>query len=122
MSASENVIKNWPTPLVISQPGYRIMTGPGLENTSEKNPVREAYYNFFNSNFCGRPSWDQIAVLYGVRGLSDYFSEITDGKGTLRNGYEWQMKAGYRSYIKTEMPNNFYVKIIEDLMVTPPQM
>jgi PKD repeat protein len=120
VSASENIIKNWPTPIVISQPGYRILTGPGLEATQEKNPVREAYYQFFNSNFCGRPSWDQIAVLYGVRGVSDYFSKITDGSGSLRNGYKWQMKAGHRSYLKKRLENDSYVQIVENLMVAPP--
>jgi chitodextrinase len=120
VSASENVIRNWPSPLVISQPGRRIKTGERLENSPEENPVREAYYQFFYSNFCGRPSWDQVAVLYGVRGLSDYFSENTTETGSLRNGYKWQMKPGHRSFIEALLPVDSYAKIIEDLMLEPP--
>ena len=120
VSASENVIRNWPSPLVISQPGTRIKTGERLENSPEENPVREAYYQFFYSNFCGRPSWDQVAVLYGVRGLSDYFSENTTETGSLRNGYKWQMKPGHRSFIEALLPVDSYAKITEDLMLEPP--
>ena len=106
---------------IISQPGSRVLTGEKLENSSEENPVRDAYYQFFNSYFCGHPSWDQVAVLYGVRGLSDYFSEITEGTGSLRNGYKWQMKFGHRSYLKKRLENESYVQTIENLMLEPPQ-
>jgi chitodextrinase len=97
VSASEYVIRNWPSPLVISQPGSHILTGERLENSPPENPVREAYYRFFNSCFCPRPSWDQMAVLFGVRGLSDYFSNTTEGTGSLR------------------------IQTIENLMLEPPQ-
>jgi len=121
VSASEYVIRNWPSPLVISQPGSRILTGECLENSPPENPAREAYYRFFNSCFCPRPSWDQMAVLFGVRGLSDYFSNTTEGTGSLRNGYTWQMKAGRRTYLKKRLTNEFYVQTIENLMLEPPQ-
>lgn len=120
VSESQNVIANWPTPLVISQPGGSVLTGPGLIDTPVENPVREGYYKFFHDNFCKRPSWDQIAVLYGVRGLSDYFSRNTTGTGTLRNGYKWKMKEGHRSFIEALFPVDTYAKIIQDLMIEPP--
>ena len=120
VSASQNVLENWGSPIVISQAGSSILTGPRLEETSESNPVREAYYKFFGSNFCPRPSWDQVAILYGVRGLADYFEKVTAGKGRLRNGYEWQMKPGYRSYLKTIHTSEHYARIIEELMVESP--
>jgi len=120
-SAAEYVIRNWPSPLVISQPGFRILTGESLESSPRGNPVREAYYRFFNSCFCGRPSWDQMAVLYGVRGLSNYFADVSEGTGSLRNGYKWQMQAGYRTYLKKRLENESYVRTIESLMLEPPQ-
>ena len=120
VSVSENVIRNWPTPLVISQPGGSILTGDNLKDTPVENPVREAYYKFFGNEFDERPSWDQIAVLYGVRGLSTYFREITSGTGRLSNGYVWQMDVGSRSYIEKKMSNPSYVHIIEELMEQPP--
>lgn len=120
VAASENVLKNWPSPLVISQPGYEILTGGKLVNTPENNPVRDAYYSFFYSNFCDRPSWDQIAVLYGVRSCSDYFINVSNGTGRLINGYTWEMKEGYRTFIKTLHPAKTYAKTIERLMLAPP--
>lgn len=117
VSESENVLENWPSPIVISGAGGNMSTGPGLENASLANPVREAYYTFFHGNFCGRPSWDQIAVLYAVRGLSDYFTMNSAGFGSLTNGYQYQMKPGYRTFIETVQPAGYYVRIIQDLML-----
>ena len=116
VSVSENVIRNWPTPLVISQEGGSILTGDNLQSAPEENPVREAFYRYFGDDYHGRPSWDEMAVLYGVRGLGSYFNEITSGTGSLRNGYVWQMEPGFRSYLTNRYSNPTYVRIIEELM------
>ena len=111
-SSSQYLLANWPTPIVFSGAGSGIYTGPRLENTPKKNPIREAYYRFFDSNFCGRHSWDQIAVLYGVRGVSDYFTN-------LESVDRWNLKPGMRSSFKTRLSKAEYARIIEDLMVDP---
>ena len=118
---SEYVIHNWPTPLVISQHGESVHTGARLAETPAENPVREAYYRRFNGQYKGRSSWDQIAVLYGVRGLSNYFTEVTEGEGRLSNGYAWEMKPDFRSYLKVRLSDSEFVRIIEDLMIKPPK-
>ena len=118
---SEYVIRNWPTPLVISHYGESVQTGAKLAETPDENPVREAYYRRFNGQYKGRSSWDQLAVLYGVRGLGNYFTEITDGKGRLSNGYEWEMKPGFRSYLDPRLSDDEFVRIIESLMTKPPK-
>ena len=118
---SEYVIHNWPTRLVISQHGESVHTGARLSETPAENPVREAFYQRFNGQYKGRSSWDQLAVLYGVRGLRDYFTEITEGKGRLSNGYEWEMKPGFRSYLDPSLSDSEYVRIVEDLMIKPPR-
>ena len=118
---SEYVIQNWPTPLVISHHGESVHTGARLAETSAENPIREAYYRRFNGQYKDRSSWDQIAVLYGVRGLSDYFTEITDGTGRLSNGYAWEMKDGFRSYLEVRLSDSEFVRIIESLMIKPPR-
>ena len=118
---SEYVIRNWPTPLVISQHGESVHTGARLAEAPAENPVREAYYRRFNGQYKGRSSWDQIAVLYGVSGLGDYFTEVTDGKGRLSNGYAWEMKSGFRSYLEVRLSDNEFVRIIENLMIKPPR-
>ncbi|NQT24808.1 PKD domain-containing protein [candidate division KSB1 bacterium] len=116
VSVSQNVIENWPSPLVISQEGGNIYTGDNYQYAPEENPYREAFYRYFGSNFNGRSSWDEMAVLYGVRGLSSYFSEETSGTGRLPNGYVWQMQSGFRSYLTNRLSNSNYEQIIEDLM------
>lgn len=117
---SEYVIHNWSTPLVISHYGESVQTGTKLVETPAGNPVREAYYRRFNKQYKGRSSWDQLAVLYGVRGVSDYFVEITEGKGRLSNGYEWEMKPDFRSYLDPKVSDSEFVRIVEDLMIKPP--
>ncbi|MCD6205766.1 MAG: PKD domain-containing protein [Candidatus Marinimicrobia bacterium] len=104
------VLANWPSPIVFSGAGTGIFTGEGLENSPIENPVREAYYNFFNSNFCGRHSWDQMAILYGVRGISDYFAEPEDVD-------RWQLGPGQRLSLHTLLTRNEYARIIENLML-----
>ncbi len=118
---TEYVLENWPTPIVISQPGSRILTGIPLMETPIENPVREAYFKFFHNSFCDRPSWDQIAVLYGVRGLSDYFEMQETGSGRLRNGYTYSMKPDWRTYITTTFSNSFYEDLINELMMQLPK-
>ena len=121
INQSEYVIRNWPTRLVISQHGESVHTGERLAETPDENPVREAYYRRFNGQYKGRSSWDQIAVLYGVQGLGDYFTEVTDGRGRLSNGYEWEMKSGFRSYLKVRLSDSEFVRIIENMMIEPPR-
>ena len=121
VNKAEYVIRNWPTPLVISQYGESVYTGAKLAETPDENPVREAYYRRFNGQYRGRSSWDQIAVLYGVRGLGDYFTEVTDGKGRLSNGYAWEMKSDFRSYLEVRLSDSEFVRIIENLMIKPPK-
>ncbi len=120
LDASQNVVENWPTPVVFHHLGGDIMTGLGLKDTPAENPVREAYYKFFDSNFRHRPSWDPITVLYGVRGLSNYFTKSDTGKGLLPNGFKWELKSRNHSNLEPLLPADSYAKIIEELMLEAP--
>jgi hypothetical protein len=120
VTASQNVVENWPSPVVFHHLGGDIMTGLGLEATPAENPVREAYYKFFDSNFRHRPSWDPITVLYGVRGVSNYFTKSDTGMGLLPNGFKWELKSRNHSNLEALLPTDSYSKIIEDLMVEFP--
>ncbi|MHC4517995.1 MAG: hypothetical protein ACYTAS_05355, partial [Planctomycetota bacterium] len=103
-----------------SQHGGATRTGAKLSETPTENPVREAYYRWFDQSYQGRSSWDQVAVLYGVRGLSKYFHRVTSGTGRLSNGYEWQMQSGFRSYLTPRLSDSEFADIIEELMIKPP--
>jgi len=118
---SEYVLRHWPTPLAISHHGHATITGAKLCDAPAENPVREAYYRWGQEEYTGRCSWDQVAVLYGVRGVSTYFDEVTTGIGRLRNEFEWEMKPGFRSHLNARLPNEAYVDIIEPLMIKSPK-
>jgi hypothetical protein len=118
---SAYLIRNWPTRLVISQHGETVQTGSRLADASPENPVREAYYWWSGEKHGERSSWDQLAVLYGVRGVGDYFTEITEGKGRLSNGYEWELKPCFRSYLEPRLSDSELADIIEGLMIKPPR-
>ena len=117
---TQYVIENWPSLIVVSQEGVYIKTGAALEETPVDNPVREAYYKWFDDSFQARSSWDQVAVLYGVRGADEYFEEVGEGTGQLKNGYKWNMQPGYRMYLTHKLSSTEMAEIIEDLMIQPP--
>ena len=95
--------------------------GAKLGDTPAENPVREAYFRWGQEQFKGHCSWDQVAVLYGVRGDGGYFDEVTSGTGRLRSGFAWEMKPAFRSYLNAKLSDEAYVEIIETLMIKSPR-
>jgi len=118
---SEYVIENWPTSIVFSQSGTDIISGTNMSNAPPENPVREAYQRIHSPYFNVNSSWDQVAVLYAVRGSDDYFNVIETGNGRLVNGYEWSMKPGFRSHIDIKVPASDLSSLIDSLMMKPPR-
>ena len=62
----------------------------------------------------------RVLIIGGTGGLGDYFTEVTEGRGRLLNGFEWKMKPGFRSYLDTRLSDSEFTEIIENLMVKPP--
>ena len=121
VGAARNVLENWPSPLVFHHLGHDVMTGLGLEETPAENPVREAYYKAPGSKFSNYPSWDMITVLYGVRGVSTYFTKNSTGKGSIPSGYEWELKTRNDSFLEALLPPESYSEIIEELILEAPK-
>ena len=124
-AAAHKVISEWPGRIMFTGLGRDVMTGARLVTEGPKdNPVRAFYRNFFNSNKVSqRSSWDLIAVLYAVRGLSDYFDEVTTGKSVSQEDGSNQWVPGKPSnhaYLAYKMPQSELAKVIEDLLLTPP--
>ena len=96
---SQYVFENWPGTLVTTHVGGDMITGETLTSTTPvNNPVRRAYeLEWHQGPNIGRCSWDQVTVLYAIYGTK-YYVEDWDGGGSLRNGYEWTFKPGYRGY------------------------
>ena len=121
VETTQEVIENWPTPLAITDYGGRVRTGVALADAPPGNPVREAYFRWFGGKFEGRSSWDQVAVLYAVYGSGDWFEDVASGTGSLRNGYSWGLKSGWRTYVAPRRSQDEFASLIDRLMVEPPR-
>jgi hypothetical protein len=102
--------------------GIGVITGKGYKNAPD-SPMRRAYELTYDSINVGRPSWDQIALLYGVRGETfhgqKYFSKIKGVNSVAEDGSnEWAEKSGSNeSYLTPAMPEDEIAKVIENLML-----
>jgi inosine-uridine nucleoside N-ribohydrolase len=123
--AAQLVANEWPTPIVYSgfEIGFPIKTGERLiTETPLTNPVRMAFEtNPMVDSVKNRHSWDETAVLYGVRGASDYW---TVGYGTVEIAADgknkWAANENRHAYLIQKKPVEEMKKVIEDMMVAPP--
>ncbi|MHC4743694.1 MAG: nucleoside hydrolase [Planctomycetota bacterium] len=123
--AAHKVISEWPGKIVFTGLGKDVMTGGRLVAEGPKdNPVPAFYRNFFEGHKVSeRSSWDLIAVLYAVRGPSDYFTLVSDGKCVSREDGSNQWIPGptqNHSYLLYKMPQKELAAVIENLLLTPP--
>ena len=120
--SAKTAIENWPTPIVFTgaEIGSEIFTGPALISTPPTNPVRRSYELY--NDLSPRPSWDQTAVLYAVRGLGDFWDLSAAGRVTVReDGFNsWKTDPAGRHYhlIKKKDPREV-AAAVEALMVAP---
>ena len=124
-AAAHKVISDWPGKIMFTGLGKDVMTGGRLVAEGAKdNPVPAFYRNFFKGHKVSeRSSWDLIAVLYAVRGLSDYFTAASDGKcvGQENGSNQWiPGAASNHAYLVYKMPQTELAAVIEDLLLTPP--
>jgi hypothetical protein len=117
VNQTQYVIENWPGTLVTTHVGGSMITGQTLTATTRvNNPVRRAYELWSGPNK-GRSSWDQVSVLYAAYG-TQWFNETWEGGGSLRNGYTWKFKKGYRGYAAPKNDRQVREEI-ERLMTLP---
>ena len=121
VDATAFVIERWPTLLVVSDFGGNVRTGAALAGAPAANPVREAYFRWFDGSYKGRSSWDQIAVLFGVRGAAPLFDVVDTGQGRLPNGHTWELRAGWRTHFVPTRGTAVYERLIDALMLRPPE-
>ncbi len=123
--AVHKVISRWPGKIVFTGLGKDVMTGGRLVALAPKdNPVPAFYRNFFEANKVpSRSSWDLIAVLYAVRGLSEYFTLASDGKCVSREDGSNRWIGGEpskHSYLCYKMPEEELADVIEQLLLAEP--
>lgn len=122
----------WPTPAVFTgyEIGIDILTGGAYVNLDNQSPVARAYRGFeVSHNYDmknGRPSWDQTAVLYAVRGAvhqgEKYWELSEPGKAVIdeRGWNSWAPDPqGLHRYLKVSMPPGQLASVIQDLMDRP---
>ena len=146
-AAAKHVVEHWPTDVTFSgfELGMDVLTGPRLyTETPADNPVRVAYHLWdlkfarrftpeFNpqSGIWPHSSFDQTAVLYAVRGLHDYWVAESRGFNVVHEdgSNEWTQSdgshertrpAGNHAYLIEKMPRDQVARVIEELMVQPP--
>lgn len=120
------VATHWPTPLTISPHGHHVFTGARFVAAAPPGqPVREAYRRYLRAENKDRPSWDQIAALYAVRGLSGPVARSGDFALTVdveTGRHKWHehsklMNAGPRRLVLPTVPDERLAQTIEDVMI-----
>ncbi|HOB97841.1 MAG TPA: hypothetical protein PKM43_03720, partial [Verrucomicrobiota bacterium] len=125
--ASVRAVNDWPTPVVFSgfAIGAAIKVGARLVETPEANPVRMCYQLY--NGLKDREAWDLTAVLYAVRGASNYWTLSEPGfclmHARVFHGYnEWiPTPQKQHRYLVEAMPPEQVGKVIEDLILEPPR-
>jgi hypothetical protein len=131
--SAARVLNDWPAPLAVSHRGQDVLTGARLlTETPEDNPVRMAYDIYLSFKTAGRAaeaknrsSWDQLAVLYAVRGADGLF-EVTGGRRLSYDGetglHRWEPDPDSDQVcVDLAVSVEEAAKAVEDLMVAPPR-
>lgn len=126
---TEYVLEHWPSdvPIVMSgvEIGLAIVSGQRYEAELADGPLRTGLDLAFNALRVGRPSWDETAVLYAVRGLSHegekYWTTETEGSisiDPLSGNTTWvESPDSNQSYLVQVMDTNAMGAMMEDLII-----
>lgn len=126
--ASKVVFANWPTPVLLSgfEIGEKIHSGLALtQNTRiQRSPVKDVFricLPLAKEDKNGRMSWDQTAVLVGVKGYAPYYT-VKPGRLTLNNDGSngWDGAGKGHQYLVEKMPVPQVEKLINNLMQHQP--
>ena len=121
-TASVIVFEQWPTPITLSgfEIGNVILTGKRLvESDITDSPVKDVFSMGLKVDIDGRSSWDETAVLVGVRGCRDYFNTVKGRMIVSPSGDNtWEDDPnGTQEYLIWKMPKEEITRIIEDMMM-----
>jgi pyrimidine-specific ribonucleoside hydrolase len=126
--ASKVVFMNWPTPVLLSgfEIGEQIHSGLPLTRNARirRSPVKDVFAISIpksKEDAGGRMSWDQTAVLVGIKGYASYYT-VKSGRLTMNpdgsNG--WDSSAKGHQYLVPKMSVSQVEKIINTLMQHQP--
>lgn len=133
-AGSHYAVWNWPTKLMfvgreIGSVPSGLKAGKRLAELPESSPVRAGYFHYFDGQIKDRHVADQTAVLYAVRGATNYWDSEEKGYMDLKpdNTFEWKYdKDSAQAYLlkRKENTNELDRKIeneIEALMMHLPR-
>ncbi|MFG0264832.1 MAG: nucleoside hydrolase [Rhodopirellula sp. JB055] len=136
IEAAQTVAEHWPGEIIWHgfEVGKQLVTGARLKATPKNNPVRRAYElrpmpgNKMSIDE-GKPSYDQAAALFAVRGADSTFwkvvrggrVEIDDRGITAWTKASSDTQATAHAYVKINGAPKHLARKIEDLMVAPPK-
>lgn len=98
--AAEAVLRDWPTPVVVSAAGDDVLTGERfLAAAPQDHPVAIAYRTWLEAyGKEKRPSWDQIALLLASGTRPDLFEDAVPG------GLSFSAATGEHQWLETPAP------------------
>ncbi|MFC1831413.1 nucleoside hydrolase [Thermodesulfobacteriota bacterium] len=123
--ATSDVVKNWPRPIIFIgyESGLSVTTGSGLKRIAGSNPISRSYELY--NNMSDRPSWDQLAVLFGATqtdpeaGSNETFKILRGVNNVVHDGsnqwgYQDDGRDGYLVLLASETKLKV---LVEDLMI-----
>jgi hypothetical protein len=130
---TREVIEHWPDEVPIVFSGYeiggRVISGKRYRETLAPGPLRTALEHQYNALARGRESWDELTVLYAVRGLScqgvEYWKlhcggcVLIDAK-TGANVWK-DAPARNQAYLVESLPPDRLAQTLEVLILTGPK-
>ena len=127
-AAAKYVFENFKNPVLFSgfEIGQKIKTGLPLINNSDivNSPVKDVFrisIPMAKEDSAGRMSWDQTAVLAGVRGTQPFWSL---NKGTIEVAHDgsntWQKEGKRQAHLVADQPPSEVAKLINELMMHQP--
>lgn len=135
LAPARDVVAHWPGEIIWQgdEVGRALITGAALKSVPKHNPVRRAFetrYQFLSHGPAaieqGKPSYDQAAVLYAVRGAQPEFWELVrGGRVHLREdgNNDWvDDPASPQAYAKLRGDPAALSAVIESLMVQSPRV
>ena len=120
--ASRTVVERWPTSIVFLgfELGEKVITGKSLYKLPFGSPLHLSY--LLHNDFEGRPSWDQLAVLYGAADpqvREAIFSHSPQGLNVVKgdgSNYWLPVQNGPHTYLTLRMDEEDVATVIDNLM------
>ena len=128
--ASVNTFAKWPKPILFSgfEIGEKIMTGDKVAARGKGDPVSDGYIlnlnAYTNQVVNKRNSWDQTAVLVGIRDPEQYFYVNGPGKFTVdsEGNNIWNANIdGEQYFLVHKYPYHQIEDVVEGLMLHQPR-